>query len=199
VDVAPEVLVDAPPLPTPGTDVTLGVRQQAGGGEDQGEGEVRGGLVEHAGRVAHRDAPRRRGCDIDVVEAHGHVADHLEPAGAGVDHSSVDAVRQQAHDRIHAGRRVHQFVGGEGAVVVALHELVAVERVEPAVGKPPRDEDACHRADSSAVEDYATRSMTVALACPPPSHIVWNPRRPPVASSWFSRVVMIRTPLAPRG
>src|SRR5207237_1375101 len=41
--------------------------------------------------------------------------------------------------------------------------------------------------------------MTVALAWPPPSHIVWNPSRPPVASSWFSRVVMMRTPLAPRG
>jgi hypothetical protein len=28
---------------------------------------------------------------------------------------------------------------------------VPVERIEPAIGKVPRDEDACHRADSTPV------------------------------------------------
>ena len=45
----------------------------------------------------------------------------------------------------------------------------------------------------------STRSMTVAFAMPPPSHMVWKPKRPPVASSWFNSVVIRRTPDAPRG
>ena len=41
--------------------------------------------------------------------------------------------------------------------------------------------------------------MTVALAWPPPSHIVWKPTRPPVASRWRSRRVISATPDAPSG
>ena len=41
--------------------------------------------------------------------------------------------------------------------------------------------------------------MTVALAMPPPSHIVCSPYRPPPCSSAFTSVVMMRAPLAPRG
>ena len=148
--VAPEVLVDAPAVPAPGANVTLRLRQQARCGQDQGEREIRGGLVEHARRVAHRDAPRGRGGDVDVVEPHGHVPDHLEPTGAGIDHAGVDAIRQQADDCVDAGHGGHQLLVRERAVVVALHQLVPVERVEPALGKESRDEDACHRPDSSS-------------------------------------------------
>ena len=35
-----------------------------------------------------------------------------------------------------------------------------------------------------------SRSMIVALAMPPPSHMVCRPYRPPVCSSWSSSVVM---------
>ena len=41
--------------------------------------------------------------------------------------------------------------------------------------------------------------MMVALAMPPPSHIVCRPKRPPVRSSVFSSVVMRRAPLQPSG
>src|SRR5262249_57498742 len=44
-----------------------------------------------------------------------------------------------------------------------------------------------------------TRSITVALAWPPPSHMVWKPTRPPVASRWRSNLVINATPDAPRG
>src|SRR5689334_5459314 len=46
---------------------------------------------------------------------------------------------------------------------------------------------------------YPRRSMTVAFAWPPPSHMVWKPKRPPVVSRWLSIVVIRRTPLAPSG
>jgi len=44
-----------------------------------------------------------------------------------------------------------------------------------------------------------SRSITVALAWPPPSHMVWKPNRPSVASRWFKSVPIKRTPLAPSG
>ena len=37
----------------------------------------------------------------------------------------------------------------------------------------------------------------MALASPPPSHIVWRPQRPPVRSSSQSRVASRRVPEAP--
>ena len=44
-----------------------------------------------------------------------------------------------------------------------------------------------------------SRSMMVALAMPPPSHMVWRPKRPPVRSSSLSRVVMSLVPEQPSG
>jgi hypothetical protein len=41
--------------------------------------------------------------------------------------------------------------------------------------------------------------MMVALAMPPPSHMVCRPYRPPRCSSALTRVVMMRAPLAPSG
>ena len=39
----------------------------------------------------------------------------------------------------------------------------------------------------------------VALAWPPPSHMVCSPYRVPVARMWWTSVVMIRAPLPPSG
>ena len=44
-----------------------------------------------------------------------------------------------------------------------------------------------------------SRSMIVALAMPPPSHIVCRPKRPPVRSSSLSSVVIRRAPEQPSG
>jgi hypothetical protein len=44
-----------------------------------------------------------------------------------------------------------------------------------------------------------SRSMMVALAIPPASHIVCRPYRPPRCSSALTNVVMMRAPLAPSG
>ena len=51
----------------------------------------------------------------------------------------------------------------------------------------------------AARDRQPSRSITVALACPPPSHMVWKPNLPPVASRWFRSVPISRTPLAPSG
>ena len=47
--------------------------------------------------------------------------------------------------------------------------------------------------------DQPSRSMIVALAMPPPSHIVCRPKRPPVRSSSLSSVVIRRAPEQPSG
>jgi hypothetical protein len=44
-----------------------------------------------------------------------------------------------------------------------------------------------------------TSSRMVALAWPPPSHMVCRPYRVPVARMWCTSVVMIRAPLPPSG
>ena len=61
VHVGAQVLRDRPARPAVAAEVALGLGRQSGRGEDQQEGEVGGGLVEHARRVAHRDAALGRG------------------------------------------------------------------------------------------------------------------------------------------
>ncbi len=60
------VRVEAASFPSPGADVGFGLRRAPRRREDQEEGEIGGRVVEHAGRVAHRDperaARRRRRC-----------------------------------------------------------------------------------------------------------------------------------------
>ena len=53
---------------------------EAAGGQDQEEGEVGRGLVEHPRRVADVDPQAPGGGDVDVVVADGHVGHHLQPA-----------------------------------------------------------------------------------------------------------------------
>ena len=148
VHVAAEVLHDPPALPAVAAQVGFGVVREAGRGEDQQEREVGGGLVEHARRVADRDAELGGRGDVDVVVADRDVRDDPQPpaGGAGFEHLAVDAIGEQAHDRVGIRRGAHQLVVGERDVVVALHELVTRvrQRLQPAVGQPAGDEDSAH-------------------------------------------------------
>ena len=71
-------------------------------GDEQTEGHVGGGVGQHAGRVADRDAARRRRRHVDVVEADRVIADHLEPRGR-VEQGGVDAIGQQRHQAVTVG------------------------------------------------------------------------------------------------
>ena len=89
--------------------------------------------------------------DVDVVVAHRDVGDDPQPrARRPRSTARVDAVGQDADDRVDLGGQRHQLVGGVGLVTGALHELVAGgdERVEPALGQLAGDEDAGHGAAS---------------------------------------------------
>ena len=86
VHVDAEEVADVEPGPASGAEVGLGVGRAPARGEDQEEREVGGGLVEHPGRVAHRDAELRGGGHVDVVVAHRDVRHDLQPGRAGLQH-----------------------------------------------------------------------------------------------------------------
>ena len=114
VYVAGQVGAESPSLPSAFPQVPLCVCRQAGRGEDQQEGQIGRRVVEHPGRVAHRDAHRMRGGDVDVVVAHGGVRhDAQPPVAPGLEHGDVDAIGEVADDPVTFRSQVDQLVGGE--------------------------------------------------------------------------------------
>ncbi len=146
VRVDTEVLGDPPTRPAPGPQVTLGVRGEPSRREDQQERQVRRGLVEDPRRVAHRDAPRRRRGDIDVVVADRDGGDDPQPVPARGEHLVVDAVGEDAQQRVRVSGGVAQLRFREGNVLLVEDDVVAGgdERVGPALGEPSGDDHAAH-------------------------------------------------------
>lgn len=95
--------VEAPGPGPPGADQPLPLAQSASGGEDQGEGEVGGGVVEDAGRVGDDDPAPGAGGKVDVVEADGDVADAAQLRSGGVEELVVDAVVEHRGDDVGPG------------------------------------------------------------------------------------------------
>ena len=54
----------------------LRCQRRHGALEHEEEGDIGGGLVEHAGGIAHRHPQAAGGVDVDVVVSHRHVGDH---------------------------------------------------------------------------------------------------------------------------
>ena len=101
-EVLAEMAERLPRLPLAGQAVVVPLDEPAGGGDQQAEGHVGGGVGQHAGRVADGDAAGRGRRDVDVVEADRVVADHLE-ARRGVEQGGVDAVGEQRHQAVAVG------------------------------------------------------------------------------------------------
>ena len=143
VDVTSQVVVHLPPRPAAGAEVGLCVRSQPCCRQDQQEGDVRGRLVEHAGRVADGDAEIGGGADVDVVVSHCHIGHDPQPRRAGGQDLSVDAVSEHAHHSVEVADGSDELLVGPGNIVVALRELVTGvdEGVEPAGRQPAGDED----------------------------------------------------------
>ncbi len=115
-------------------------------GQDQQEGEIGGRLVEHARRVADRDAELRGGGHVDVVVAHRDVRHDPQPRRTGAQHLGVDPVGEDAHDGVDLAGEADQLVGGVGLVSGTLHQFVpgGEERIESAGGQLTGDEDTGH-------------------------------------------------------
>ena len=102
----PRYCVIPQPGHAPGAQVGLGVVREARRGEDQQEREVGGRLVEHARacctpRCRARSPRRRRCCRSRPRRSRRRAAARR----AGLEHLAVDAVGEQAHDRVDARRR----------------------------------------------------------------------------------------------
>ena len=76
-------LVEVPVLPLAGAGQGVALDQAAGDGHEQRPGEVGGGFVEHAGRVAGGDSAGGQGAEVEIVEADGDVGDHTQPGRGG--------------------------------------------------------------------------------------------------------------------
>ena len=106
VHVSAEILRDPPPVPAAGAQVGLGVVREPRRGEDQREREIGGGLVEHAGRVAHDDAvlvrgARRRCCRSRPPRSRPPAAGRPHPRSITV---GVDLVGEHRDDRVDLAR-----------------------------------------------------------------------------------------------
>jgi hypothetical protein len=144
VHVAPQVLVDVPARPATGAQVGFRLPRASRRREDEQEGEVGGRLVQHTGRVAHGDAVVGCGLEVDVVVTDGDVGHDAQPGRARREHSGVDAIREQADDRVDFRRQRDDLVVREAALPVRLDQGVADlgERFEAAGREPARDQDA---------------------------------------------------------
>ena len=143
VDVDAEEVADVEAGPAALAEVGLGIRRPPRRGQHEEERQVGGGLVEHAGCVADRDAEIGGGGHVDVVVAHGHVRHDPQARGAGAQGLRVDAVGEDADHRVDAGDRGRQLGGRVRIVAGPLQHLVTgrEQRIEPAVGQATGDED----------------------------------------------------------
>ena len=146
VHVDAQEVADVEPGPAALAEVGLGIGRPPRRREQQEEGEIGGGLVEHPWRVADRDPELGSGGDVDVVVAHGHVGDDLQPRRARPQDVGVDAIGEDADDRVDVTGRGAQVGGGPGLVAGALHDLVpgGDDGIEPALRQLAGHEDTGH-------------------------------------------------------
>ena len=100
--------VVGPVGPTTGAQEMLSLGDAAGRGHHQREAEIRSGLGQHVGRIAHQHTARRARRQVDVVVAHRHARDHAQVRASrqqrGVDtrrtgHRNADAALQPSDQR----------------------------------------------------------------------------------------------------
>jgi hypothetical protein len=83
-----------PGQPAPGAGVVAAFAHAAGGGQQEGDGDVGGRIGQHVGRVAHPHAAGRAGGHVYIIVADGEVADDAQPGGR-VQNLGVDDIGQQ--------------------------------------------------------------------------------------------------------
>jgi hypothetical protein len=134
VDVPPQEEVGVPAvLPGPASlpYVAVGLHDAPGGGQQQPEGQIRGGLRQHPRGVAHGNPPGGGGGQVHVVDAHGAARDHAKP-GTGLQELRIHRVRQEAEQAIGAPGTLCQGLGRRRAL--ARPDLQLYPRGQPLEG-----------------------------------------------------------------
>ena len=134
------------PVQRPCAEVGLGVGRPPRRREDQEEREIGGGLVEHPWRVADRDPELGRGGDVDVVVAHRHVGDDLQPRHARPQDVGVDPIGEDADDRVDVAAAARSSAAGQGSSPArcTISCPAATSGIEPARRQLAGDEDTGH-------------------------------------------------------
>lgn len=138
-----------PRLPAALSGYAFALYEVAGGGEEEGEGEVGGGLVEDAGRVRDPDTRRRRGHGVEVVVADGHVGDDAQAGGLGQE-IGADGVGDEGKGSVGLAEVLTEGGGRWGKLVGPDSDLVAgfFEELDRATGKAAGYEYLTHDAPS---------------------------------------------------
>ena len=70
------------------------------GCEQQREGERRGGIIQHAGRVGEDHIALGRGLQVEIIVADRVIRHNSALRPGGIENAAVDFIRQQGDDRI---------------------------------------------------------------------------------------------------
>ena len=147
VHVVGEVTAETPAVPAAVAQIVFGGAGVPGGGQDQEEGEVGRRGIEDPGCIADRDAQFVRDGHVDVVEPHGGVGHHAQPARpTGPEHGAIDLVAQVADDAVAVRRPGLQLGWGRCHVVVRGDDLVprVAQRIGATGDQGTRDQDPGH-------------------------------------------------------
>jgi hypothetical protein len=94
-----EQVIQRPAFPIAAPKLPLALAKTTRDAENEGPGEIRASVRQHVGCVRHHNAALATRLDVDVVVADGDVRDDLQIA-RGVEHWTVDAIGEQAHERL---------------------------------------------------------------------------------------------------
>ena len=131
----------------------------ASGGQQQREGQVRGRVGQHVGRIGDRDAEPLGGGQVDVVGAHRHVRDDPQ-AIAGRQHRLVDPVAEQAQEAVDAA----DLLGSPPLHVQAR----ALEQAQAGLGDTRADPHAKGRRSAHGRGLYRGCGVVPPAICSPP-------------------------------
>ena len=139
--VGAEELFELPTGPLAIAQIALRLADAACCGEDQGPGEVGGGIVKHARGIGRHHAMLGTGGEVEIIEADGDVAYRFQ-IGAARQQRGVDAIDEGGQRPCLAGQSRRQLLGTERHIVLIGVDLEVLGQIgEHFVEHLARDQD----------------------------------------------------------
>jgi len=113
-DGSPEEQKGAPLLKTAFPDHAVAFDHPPRHAEDEGPGEIGGGIGQYSRGVGYEDAALGCSPHVDVVETDRHVRYHPQPGPGGVHDRPIHCIRQQAQQGVLVGHAAPQLVARDG-------------------------------------------------------------------------------------
>ena len=162
VEIATGEMKRFPRSPLARPDLSRAFREPSHDRREQGESGVGHRLGEDVrGVTDHDPAPTARS-DIDVVDAHRHLGDDLEP-GRGFEELLVDLVGEHAEQALHRLDLFEEEMAGNRPSPFPHSRRVPGQPLEMIVGKPLRDIDAIHQPRLNASVPVTDNIITMRL------------------------------------